>query len=208
MFQRSLVNPDKNNWAPRVGLAYRITPKTVIRSGYGVSYIHFNRLGGEEPARLQSSFVIDVSITNPDPSRSSTCGPSVASTGCFRPTALGYTANQINPATYDISNTQLRYIPADLRSGYVQSWHFYDSAGAEPGFSAGPGVRGKSRREADDPRRRQQARPQAVNENTALNARRPYLGFAGIEEAWAAGSPTTTLSRSNWRKSIPRACIC
>jgi hypothetical protein len=32
------VNPDRNNIAPRVGLAYRITPKTVFRAGAGVYY--------------------------------------------------------------------------------------------------------------------------------------------------------------------------
>ena len=47
LYDRTLVHPDKNNWAPRVGLAYQITPKTVVRSGYGISYIHFNRMGGE-----------------------------------------------------------------------------------------------------------------------------------------------------------------
>jgi Carboxypeptidase regulatory-like domain len=29
---------DKNNFAPRIGLAYRLTDKTVIRSGYGIFY--------------------------------------------------------------------------------------------------------------------------------------------------------------------------
>src|SRR5439155_5671717 len=38
IFNRALVHPDRNNFAPRVGLAYSVTPKTVIRSGYGVSY--------------------------------------------------------------------------------------------------------------------------------------------------------------------------
>jgi hypothetical protein len=47
LFSRALVKPDRNNWAPRVGLAYTLTGKTVIRSAYGISYIHFNRMGGE-----------------------------------------------------------------------------------------------------------------------------------------------------------------
>jgi len=47
LFQRALIHPDYHNLAPRIGLAYQITPKTVIRSGYGISYVQFNRLGGE-----------------------------------------------------------------------------------------------------------------------------------------------------------------
>ena len=37
-----LVKPDKNNFAPRIGLAYSITPKLVMRAGFGIFY------GGEE----------------------------------------------------------------------------------------------------------------------------------------------------------------
>ncbi len=35
---RSGANVDKNNFAPRVGLAWRLTDKTVVRSAYGVYY--------------------------------------------------------------------------------------------------------------------------------------------------------------------------
>ena len=43
---RALVNPDRNNFGPRLGFAYTLTPGTVIRGGYGVSYVHFSRAGG------------------------------------------------------------------------------------------------------------------------------------------------------------------
>src|SRR5438309_10865983 len=47
LYDRALVHPDPKDWAPRVGLAYTIRPKTVIRSAYGISYVLFNRAGGE-----------------------------------------------------------------------------------------------------------------------------------------------------------------
>jgi hypothetical protein len=33
-----LISPDLNNFAPRVGLAYQITNKLVLRTGYGIFY--------------------------------------------------------------------------------------------------------------------------------------------------------------------------
>lgn len=35
---RSLMNTDWNNWAPRIGVAYALTPTTVVRSGFGIFY--------------------------------------------------------------------------------------------------------------------------------------------------------------------------
>lgn len=32
-------NPDLNNFSPRIGMAFRVTPKTVFRSAYGISYL-------------------------------------------------------------------------------------------------------------------------------------------------------------------------
>jgi hypothetical protein len=36
---RGIYSPDRNNFAPRVGFAYSLTPKTVLRGGYALSYI-------------------------------------------------------------------------------------------------------------------------------------------------------------------------
>ncbi len=37
-FRRGIWEPDKNNWAPRFGLAYRLADDTVLRGGYGIFY--------------------------------------------------------------------------------------------------------------------------------------------------------------------------
>lgn len=34
----SLVNPDRNNFAPRIGIAWKPSQKTVVRAGYGINY--------------------------------------------------------------------------------------------------------------------------------------------------------------------------
>ncbi len=38
-------NPDKNDFAPRLGFAYAADEKTAIRGGYGISFSHYDRAG-------------------------------------------------------------------------------------------------------------------------------------------------------------------
>ncbi len=187
MYNRALVHPDKNNWAPRLGLAYTLTPKTVIRSGYGVSYIHFNRAGGENLLAYNPPSVITISINNPDPSKSPLCAQDVANSNCFRPTAMGYTSSILDPTRIDYTSTSLRYTPPDTRTGYVQSWHFTAQRQLakdllfEVAYVGNHGVKLMTLGDVN------QARPQAPNENSTLNARRPYLGFGDIEISYGVG---------------------
>jgi trimeric autotransporter adhesin len=37
-FPASLIRPDRNDWAPRIGIAWRPLKQTVIRAGYGINY--------------------------------------------------------------------------------------------------------------------------------------------------------------------------
>jgi hypothetical protein len=38
IFPPSLVRPDRNNWAPRAGLAWKVDKDMVVRAGYGINY--------------------------------------------------------------------------------------------------------------------------------------------------------------------------
>ena len=59
IYDRALVNPDRNNFAPRLGAGLRrSTSKTVVRAGYGISYIHFNRMGGENLLSFNGPHVV------------------------------------------------------------------------------------------------------------------------------------------------------
>ena len=42
------MHPDYNDYGPRLGLAYSVDPKTVVRGGYGISYTFFNRPGSAQ----------------------------------------------------------------------------------------------------------------------------------------------------------------
>jgi hypothetical protein len=49
---RGLVKPDRNNFAPRLGLVYKASEKTVLRAGYGIFYNLFDRIGSEDQLAL------------------------------------------------------------------------------------------------------------------------------------------------------------
>jgi len=62
LYGRALVHADPHNWAPRVGVALQANPKTVIRSAYGISYVQFNRLGGENLLAYNGPNIVDAII--------------------------------------------------------------------------------------------------------------------------------------------------
>ena len=58
-FGKSLVRPDKNNFAPRIGLVYQLTPETVVRAGYGRFYMLFERAGSEDQLALNLPYLVN-----------------------------------------------------------------------------------------------------------------------------------------------------
>ena len=76
---RALIDPDRNNFGPRLGFAYTLRQGTAIRGGYGVSYVHFSRAGGGDVLPINGPQVVNavVNQTDPDSPRRS-CRPSRA----------------------------------------------------------------------------------------------------------------------------------
>ena len=68
LYNRALVNPDYKDYGPRLGLAYNVAPKTVIRAGYGISYSFFNRPGSAEEG-INGPLAIFGTISQSQPDR-------------------------------------------------------------------------------------------------------------------------------------------
>lgn len=60
---RGLVRTDGNNFAPRVGLAFRLTEKTVLRGGYGIFY-PTSAAQGMRDSMATNSFNQSITFTN------------------------------------------------------------------------------------------------------------------------------------------------
>jgi Carboxypeptidase regulatory-like domain/TonB-dependent Receptor Plug Domain/TonB dependent receptor len=143
IYNRALVNMPKLDFAPRFGLAFQADPKTVIRAGYGLGYAQFNREGGENmlaynlPAIVNTNivqapqFALPAVITQaPQPTcTAAQAGASFNSANpspCFRTTMQGYATGFTSPANVTAASnlsTEARYIPKNLPTGYVQSYH-------------------------------------------------------------------------------------
>jgi hypothetical protein len=61
--ERGLVQPDRNNWAPRISAAYKLTDRTIIRGGWGIFYNLFDRVGSEDQLALNVPGLVNNSIT-------------------------------------------------------------------------------------------------------------------------------------------------
>ena len=109
---RALVNPDRNNFGPRLGFAYSLTPQTVIRGGYGVSYVHFSRAGGGDVLPINGPQVINAVVNQTVPTSPS-----------FLPGEQGYPAGLADPSRFNPLTANITYMPRDFRSSPVQSYY-------------------------------------------------------------------------------------
>jgi hypothetical protein len=126
--QRAMVNMKKMGFAPRLGVAWQVDPKTVVRSAYGLSYDQFNREGGENLLAYNGPYIINSAVNQVAPyAWSGTALPLCTGdnySGCFRTVAQGYPSNFVSASNFSTLLAQTRYIPKDIATGYVQAWHF------------------------------------------------------------------------------------
>ncbi len=182
---RALVNPDKNNFAPRLGLAYSLSERTIVRAGYGMSYIHFNRMGGENLLSFNGPHVVAINITQ-QPSQG-LCGATTPPTTCFRTTQQGYPEGLNVPANFSTLNARVNYIPRDTPTGNVTSWHASVQRELFANLLVDVGYIGNKSRDILILGDYNQARPNATTENSTLQSRRPIVGFQEIQAAFAGG---------------------
>ena len=172
---RSQVNPDRNNWAPRIGFAYAWNAKTAIHSGYGVSYVHFNRSGGGNLLAINGPQVVNA-IVNQNPLL-----PNGQVNPAFRTTDQGYPAGLTEPANFNPRASNISYIPRDTRTGYVQNWFFSIQREILSNTVFDIAYVGNRSNKLVLFADYNQARPQmSPTENAPLQARRPIQEFAAI----------------------------
>jgi hypothetical protein len=143
---------NKKNFAPRIGLAYRLDEKTVIRSGFGISVDPDNMRNqrNQFPSIVNQvyqplntyQFISYAGVPNSD-------GASQVSLtdGLPLPTFPNISAGIIKPSTSASTSTYLPStstvtFPADFNRGYYQSWNVFVQHEFSPTLTAQVGYAG------------------------------------------------------------------
>jgi hypothetical protein len=220
IYNRALVNMPKLDFAPRVGAAYSLDAKTVVRAAYGLGYAQFNREGGENMLSYNLPAIVNTNIVQAPQfalsgvltqAPQTTCtaaqaGASFDSTNpspCFRITTQGYPTNFTSPANVTAASnlsTEARYIPKNLPTGYVQSYHLTvqrqitDSTTFEASYVGEHGVKiqvladlNQSEANPVTATCNASGAPGSTSGCLSLAARRPIPTFTTIEETLPAG---------------------
>jgi hypothetical protein len=128
-YGKTLVNPDFTDFGPRVGFAYSIDPKTVIRGGFGISYAHYTRAGSGDILGINAPQAQFASVSQIAPNTTNHCSTPLpaqiipiggTTPSCYATADQGYPSGLVtsfNPATDNIT-----YIPKNTKDSYVESY--------------------------------------------------------------------------------------
>jgi hypothetical protein len=103
-FPATLVRPDRNNFAPRVGVAWKALSKTVVRTGYGINY----NTSAYQTIAQQLAFQPPFAITQTNPQS--------------YPGQLTLEQGFLTSAQNGITNNFA--VDPNYRLGYLQIWNF------------------------------------------------------------------------------------
>lgn len=167
----SLTKPDRNNFAPRLGAVYSLTPKTVVRAGAGVFY-GFVR-GDEYPIyQLNPPFSNDVTI-NSDP---------------IRPTLLPEALFPV-PSTLLRPGTSIFSLYYDFSANYTYQWNVTIQQELLANLAVEVSYIGSASRNLTGRDLPNQAFPDAdLSRPTPVQGRRPFPAFGDMSIAGALDS--------------------
>ncbi|MBW8749146.1 MAG: TonB-dependent receptor, partial [Acidobacteria bacterium] len=120
VYGKTLMDPDLNDFGPRVGFSYAATPNTAIRGGFGMSYVHYWRAGSGNITGINAPQALFVAVAQSTPSTTNQCPAGAPDTSCYVRAEQGFPSTlvtQFNKATDNIT-----WVPRNTRDAYVESY--------------------------------------------------------------------------------------
>jgi hypothetical protein len=191
--ERALIDPDRNNFAPRLGFAYTITPRTVVRGGYGVSYIHFSRAGGGDILPINGPQVVNAVVNQTVPTAAS-----------FVSAERGYPVGLADPSQFNPLTANITYMPRDFHSSPVQSWHLSVQRELMRNMLVDVAYVGNRGDDLLLFANYNQAAPNNAAGTIPLQDRRPNPAFADITYAFNGGKSRYKALQAKWEWRVSR----
>jgi hypothetical protein len=118
-YGKGLGKSQTNNFAPRLGVAYQVTPKLVARAGFGIFYNGFENRGFSP--NIGENYPFQFNFSFPEPNSSTpitfpgctTAGPGF--TGTFE---TGFSCTPLSPLLVNAKGLQLRGIQFDYKTPF------------------------------------------------------------------------------------------
>ncbi|MEO6803021.1 MAG: TonB-dependent receptor [Granulicella sp.] len=128
VYGKTLVNPDLNDFAPRIGFALAADSKTAIRGGFGTSYVHYTRAGSGDILAINAPQAQFASVNQVAPNLTNHCAtlPSdivpigSSAPSCYATSDQGFPTNLAT--TFNKATDNVTYIPRNTRDSYVESY--------------------------------------------------------------------------------------
>src|SRR4029077_11482726 len=126
-YGQGLGNSQKKNFAPRIGLAYQVNPKLVVRAGFGLFYNGFENRGFSPNLGENYPFQFNFSYTSPSDNTPITYA------GCTSPDATpigsatletGFSCTPLDPTLVNASGLALRGIQFKYLTPYSMGENF------------------------------------------------------------------------------------
>jgi hypothetical protein len=119
-YGKGLGHSEKNNFAPRIGLAYQITPKLVARGGFGIFYNGFENRGFSPNLGENYPFQFNFSFASPN-DRTPITFPGCATAGPGESATFetGFSCTPLSPLLVNASGLALRGIQFNYQTPYT-----------------------------------------------------------------------------------------
>ena len=116
-----LIPWDKTDAGPRVGFAYQVRPKTVVRGSYGIFYGGEENQGGNPNRGESAPFNLSPQLNRPAGVGIFQPDPLVANGQPTGGVSVGYPTNVFNG--FPVSSLQFRAVATNFRNPMIQSWN-------------------------------------------------------------------------------------